>query len=142
MAKLNRETIYPEIGKRYACYDDGKIKFSRLYYVTVEKIVPYSSLDKDLKDKYMECVRDHDYLFKQEPVNLLLVKLDNKDADAEYLFPTIDGGWFGIEYMGPGRLDVDGRYSGWLIGEIPNMDENVPYDFADDIEELKRIYQI
>ena len=37
----------PEIGKTYNCFDDGKIRESRMYQVTIDEIIPFEKADND-----------------------------------------------------------------------------------------------
>lgn len=98
----------PEVGKTYNCFDDGKIRESRLYTVDVVKVVPFNQIDKETLIKWEELVHECDWLFSKETD--YFVKTENgEDGDAIFV-RTLDGGWFSIgEFMNSGRLDVDGE---------------------------------
>jgi hypothetical protein len=44
----------PEIGKTYNCFDDGKIRESRMYQVTINEIVPFEKADNELLELWEE----------------------------------------------------------------------------------------
>ena len=40
---------FPEIGKRYRFFDDGKTGFSRRYYAFCTRIIPFEEASEELK---------------------------------------------------------------------------------------------
>lgn len=45
----------PQIGKRYNCFDDGKISYSRLYQVLITDVLKFDDIDSDLKKNNYIC---------------------------------------------------------------------------------------
>ena len=105
----------PKIGKVYNCFDDGKIRESRKYKVTIKEIIPFNKADektlKIWKDEGLSC----DWLFKETD---FFIKADSTECeeDPESVFArTKDGGWFGLGAIwNSGILDIDGSLTNWL----------------------------
>lgn len=133
---VGNELAYPEVGKSYPCYDDGKVRFSRLGFVEILGIVKFKEVSEGLQVKIKERVEEADYLFRQNIANLVIAL--NGLGQKECFLPTLDGGWFSLGYWGSGRIDVDGRLSRWLLSEIPNMDKNVLSDYKEVIDALAK----
>lgn len=97
----------PEVGKTYNCFDDGKIRDSRLYTVDVVSVIPFGEADELLLSKWNAAVSEAYWLFAKQTD--FFVKTENgEDGDAVFV-RTIDGGWFSIGmFMNSGLLDVDG----------------------------------
>lgn len=99
----------PEIGKAYNCFDDGKIRMSRLYTVTVTNVVKF----EDVEDRILECwkreISDCSWLYARETD--VFVIATNDAAKEEIFVRTNVGDWFSIETVPGfcGRLDIDGK---------------------------------
>ena len=54
----------PEVGKRYHCFDDGKVRFSRHFIITVDEVLGHQQFKKKYPkefEKYREAVKgNHD----------------------------------------------------------------------------------
>jgi hypothetical protein len=98
----------PEIGKTYNCFDDGKIKHSRLYTVDVVEVIPFDQIDEETFNNWKEVTEECDWLYAKETD--FFVKTKNGEAGGDAVFVrTLCGGWFSIgDFMNSGRLDVDG----------------------------------
>ena len=103
----------PEIGKRYNCFDDGKIRLSRLYTVDVVDVIPFDKIYKKTLKEWKTQIKHHDWLFAKETD--YFIKTENgEDGNATFV-RTLNGGWFSIgEFMNSGRLDVDGELTAVL----------------------------
>jgi len=105
--------MIPKINKTYNCFDDGKISRSRLYTVTIKKIIPFNKASKDTLEFWKERVKECYWLFAKETDYFIFVESDEIEENDGVLFifvRTTDGGWFGIEdWFGSGRLDIDGK---------------------------------
>jgi hypothetical protein len=100
----------PEIGKRYNCFDDGKISHSRLYTVDVVDIIPFNKIDKKTLKNWKKEVKNCDWLFAKE-TDYFVKTANGEDGNAIFV-RTLNGGWFSIgQFMNSGRLDVDGSLS-------------------------------
>lgn len=118
MASLINTNTYtvkpiPEIGKTYNCFDDGKIRRSRLYTVDVVDVVPFDKIDNETLDEWRDCVEGCSWLFAKETD--YFIKTDNGEDGSTAFVRTLDGGWFSIGgFMNSGRLDVDGELTAIL----------------------------
>lgn len=116
MNKYASKDIIPEIGKTYACFDDGKIRHSRKYMVTIDKIVPFEEGDKDTLALWREEINRYYWLFAKETDFFVL-------ADGQWYARTIDDGWFAMgDYLSDtGLMDVTGsleKDSPYMNGEF------------------------
>jgi hypothetical protein len=103
----------PEIGKTYNCFDDGKIRHSRLYTVNIVEVILFNKIDKDILDEWTEVTKEIDWLFAKE-TDFFIKTDDGEDGEAIFV-RTLDGGWFSIGgFMNSGRLDVDGELTAFL----------------------------
>ena len=53
----------PEIGKTYNCFDDGKIRKSRMYQVTITEIIPFEKADNEILELWKETISSCYWLF-------------------------------------------------------------------------------
>ncbi len=97
--------MIPEINKVYNCFDDGKIRHSRLYQVTVKEIIPFEEIDEDTLEQWRDEVEQCYWLYAKETD--YFIKTDN-GSDIETFVRTKNGGWFSMGFMCSGRLDIDG----------------------------------
>jgi len=104
----------PKIGKTYNTFDDGKIKESRRYVVTIDEIIPFNEIDKPTLDLWYKEINICHWLYSKDTDFFIKGTLDNneqviycktKDNIWSLLDTTI--GWFIIGDTG-GRLDIDG----------------------------------
>ena len=103
----------PEVGKTYNCFDDGKIRYSRLYTVDVVNVIPFKDIDEETLIRWKEIVNDCDFLFAKE-TDFFVKTANGEDGDAVFV-RTLDGGWFSIgDFMNSGRLDIDGSLTAIL----------------------------
>ena len=107
----------PEINKTYNCFDDGKIRKSRLYTVDVVEVIPYDKIDVKTLKEWETAVQGSEHLFAKETD--YFVKTENgEDGDAVFV-RTIWGSWFSIgNYFNSGLLDIDGE-----------LTKNLNYDY-------------
>ena len=103
----------PEIGKKYNCFDDGKISHSRLYTVDVVDVIPFENIDEDTLNEWKERVEECDWLFAKE-TDFFVKTANGEDGDATFV-RTLNGRWFSIgQFMNSGILDVDGELTAIL----------------------------
>jgi len=103
----------PKIGKTYNCFDDGKIRESRRYEVTVTKIVPFTKIDDETLLEWKIEVEQCYWLYATE-TDYFIITTD-EDNEEEIFVRTKDTGWFGIGgFLNCGRMDVDGSSTKWL----------------------------
>lgn len=119
---MNKENT-PEIGKTYNSFDDGKIKETRRYQVTISKIVPFQEIDSKTLEQWKREVETCHWLYATETDFFIFA--DSKESgqeEQEVFVRTLDGGWFGIgEWFGSGRLDVDGSLYRKYLSDIEKV---------------------
>jgi len=94
-----------EISKTYNCFDDGKIRESRMYQVEVFDIIPFDKINDEILEQWETEKKDCHWLYADKTD--FFIKTWNGE-ELEYFVRTKDGGWFSMGYMNSGRLDVDG----------------------------------
>lgn len=110
----------PVVGQTYHYFDDGKIRESRRYDVTITEVIPFGKINKEIledwesdilipwksevKSCYWLYATETDYFIKA-----ILHPQSKEYADKEIVFVRmVDGGWFSLGWSG-GELDVDGE---------------------------------
>jgi len=103
----------PEVGKIYSSFDDGKIRESRKYDVTVKKVVPFPDVDETTLRIWETDVSECNWLYATSTDFFVFTE---KEEGKEVFARTKDGGWFGIgDFLGNGRLDIDGSLLARLL---------------------------
>ena len=98
----------PEIGKTYNCFDDGKIRESRMYQVTITEVIPFEKADNELLQLWKEEGLSSYWLFEKTDYFIKFKSTEFKDEPNGVFARTKDGGWFGLgNYWNSGRLDID-----------------------------------
>lgn len=100
-----------EINKTYNCFDDGKIRESRMYQVEVFDIIPFDKINDEILEQWETEKKDCHWLYAAKTD--FFIKTWNGEY-LEYFARTKDGGWFSMGYMNSGRLDVDGSLTSSL----------------------------
>ena len=105
----------PIIGKTYNCYDDGKVRESNKYEVTITNVIPFKEANKEIlkmwEDEGLSC----DWLFDKTDYFIKFNSTENKEEPKGVFARTKDGGWFGLgSWWNSGRLDIDGSLTKWL----------------------------
>ena len=123
--RKRREQPVPEVGKKYHCFDDGKIRFSRHYIVEISEILGYCAFRK----KYPELFKNYTSLVKRcywlyaKSTDFFVVCEHGEDNGLEVFVRTKDGGWFSIGgFMNSGELDVTGNLWKDLAEHIDDFD--------------------
>ena len=126
----------PEAGKRYHCFDDGKITFSRHYIIKVTEILGHNAFKKkypELFKTYLEVTKDHYWLYSRSTDYFIVCEHGEYNKPGVYT-RTKEGGWFGIgDWFNCGRLDVTGELWDNLVANIDD------FDYSD--EEKKRLIE-
>ena len=103
----------PEVGKTYNCFDDGKIRESRLYHITVKSVVPFDKIDLETRKKWDNEVVSCPWLYNTTTDYFIIT--DDEHGGEEIFARTKDDGWFSIGgFICAGRLDVSGSLTKWL----------------------------
>lgn len=113
----------PEINKTYNYFDDGKIRESRRFPVTITEIIPFDMVDENTHTTWEMEHNQCDWLYAKTTDYFIkgIIKEDTPDYKQEFdvIFArTIDGGWFSLGWWS-GRLDVNGSLTK-MLGESIN----------------------
>lgn len=115
----------PEVGKRYHCFDDGKITFSRHFIIKVDEVLGFMQFKKkypEMFKQYIEEVKSCYWLYKRSSDKFVVTFEGENDKPGVYV-RTKDGGWFGIgDWWNSARLDVTGQIWKSLIQDIDLFD--------------------
>ena len=100
----------PQVGKRYHCFDDGKITFSRHYIVKVSEVLGHMAFKKkypELFNIWREQSKDHYWLYSRSSDKFVITKNDDSEY-TEVFVRTKQGGWFSFSesFLCGGKLDV------------------------------------
>ena len=111
----------PEAGKRYHCFDDGKIRFSRHYIIEVSEVLGYMQFKKkypELFKDYCEVSKDCYWLYSRNTDKFIVAEKGENDELGVFV-RTKQGDWFGIGNLNnSGTLDVTGKNWKWLVDNI------------------------
>lgn len=100
----------PEIDKIYNCFDDGKIRKSRMYQVKITEIIPFEKADSELLQLWEEEGLPCYWLFEETDYFIKFISTESEDESNGVFARTKDGGWFGLgNFWNCGRLDIDGK---------------------------------
>ena len=124
----------PEVGKKYHCFDDGKITFGRHFIIQVDEVLGHQQFKKRYPEEfqqYRQAVKNCYWLYSTHSDKFVITYNGENDELGVYV-RTKQGGWFGIgDYWNSARLDVTGKIWETLISQADN--------FNYDKEELKKI---
>lgn len=105
----------PTIGKTYNCFDDGKIRESRRYEVTITELIPFKDAAINIIKLWVDNGITSDWLFVETDYFVKSESTENEDYPECIFARTVDGGWFGLGgYFNSGRLDIDGELTEFL----------------------------
>ena len=126
----------PEVGRRYHCFDDGKITFSRHYIIKVDEVLSFMAFKRKYPDwfkQYIEVVKDHYWLYSRSSDKFIITHKGENDVFGVFT-RTKQGGWFGIgNWWNSGTLDVTGSIWQGLVSRIDD------FNYSD--EKKKRIIE-
>lgn len=122
----------PEVGKKYHCFDDGKIRFSRHFIIQVDEALGYQAFKKKYPkefETYREEVKRCYWLYSTHSDKFIITHKGENDELGVYV-RTKQGGWFGIgPYWDSAELDATGELWDNLIADIDD------YDYTDEEKE-------
>ena len=132
---IKRIQPVPEVGKKYHCFDDGKITFSRHFIIQVDEVLGHQQFKKKYPEEfqvYRGAVKDYYWLYSTHSDKFVITYKGENDELGVYV-RTKQGGWFGIGgYWNSARLDSSGIIWNTLISEARK-------ESGIDKEELERI---
>lgn len=64
----NKETtvVLPTIGKTYKYFDDGKVRDSRMFEVTITQLIPFSDIDEETLSAWKLEVKERSWLYSKK----------------------------------------------------------------------------
>ena len=111
----------PEVGKKYHCFDDGKITFSRHYIIKVDKVLGHQQFKKKYPDQFKQyrIVVKQCYWLYSTHSDKFIITHDGENHEFGVYIRTKQGGWFGIgDLFNCGELDVTGEIWNNLVKRI------------------------
>lgn len=122
--KKNMKSI-PIIGKKYHCFDDGKISLSRHYIVEVSEILGHMAFKKkypELFQTYLDASKNCYWLYSRSTDYFVICEHGENDEIAVFV-RTKQGGWFSIgDWFNSGELDIDGSLWNSLVERVYEFD--------------------
>lgn len=107
----------PEVGKKYHCFDDGKVTFSRHFIIQVDEVLGHQQFKKKYPTYfkvYRAVVKNCYWLYSTHSDKFVITYKGENDEFGVYV-RTKQGGWFGIGgYWNSARLDVTGTLWNYL----------------------------
>jgi hypothetical protein len=114
----------PEVGKKYHCFDDGKITFSRHFIIQVNEVLGHQQFKKKYPNEfkaYREAVKGHYWLYSTHSDKFIITYKGENDELGVYV-RTKQGGWFGIgNWWNSASLDVSGVLWDGLVDRIDDF---------------------
>ena len=115
----------PETGKKYHCFDDGKITFSRHFIIQVDEVLGHQQFKKKYPNqfiRYRNAVKNTYWLLSAHSDKFIITHNGENDEFGVYV-RTKQGGWFGIgNWWNSALLDATGKAWKHLVENIDNFD--------------------
>lgn len=115
----------PEVGKKYHCFDDGKITFSRHFIIKVDEVLGHQQFKKKYYEhflKYRKAVKRCYWLYSTHSDKFIITHNGENEEIGVYV-RTKQGGWFGCgDFWNSARLDVTGKIWESLVAHIDDFD--------------------
>ena len=115
----------PEVGKKYHCFDDGKITFSRHYIIKVDEVLGHQQFKKKYPDQFKQyriTVKRCYWLYSTHSDKFIITH-DGENHEFGVYVRTKQGGWFGIgDLFNCGELDVTDEIWNNLVKRINDFD--------------------
>lgn len=115
----------PEMRKKYHCFDDGKITFSRHFIIQVDEVLGHMAFKKkypEFFEQYVKRVKESYWLFSTHSDKFIITHLGENSEPGVYV-RTKQGGWFGIgDWWNSATLDVTGEIWKDLVANIDHFD--------------------
>lgn len=115
----------PEVGKKYHCFDDGKITFSRHFIIKVDEVLGHQQFKKKYPEyfrKYRSAVKSSYWLYSTHSDKFIITHKGEHDEFGVYI-RTKQGGWFGMgDWWNSATLDVTSELWENLLKNMDNFD--------------------
>ena len=126
-------TSIPEVGKKYHCFDDGKITFSRHFIIQVDEVLGYVQFKKKYPNEFKQYVKETKqcyWLYSTHSDKFVITYAGDNDELGVYV-RTKQGGWFGIgTWWNSAELDSTGEIWNSLVEHIDS------FNYTDEEKEL------
>lgn len=117
----------PEIGKKYHCFDDGKITFGRHFIIQVDEVLGHQQFRKKYPEsfkRYRLVVKGHYWLYSTHSDKFVITHKGENGQFGVYV-RTKQGGWFGIgDWWNSATLDVTGELWESLVSRDNDFNYN------------------
>lgn len=114
----------PEVGKKYHCFDDGKIRFSRHFIIQVDEVLGCIQFKKKYPkefEAYREEAKRCYWLYSTHSDKFIITHSGENNELGVYV-RTKRGGWFGIgAWWNSAELDATGELWDWLVKNIDDF---------------------
>ena len=115
----------PEVGKRYHCFDDGKINFSRHFIIKVDEVLNFMQFKKkypQMVKNYISTTKDCYWLYARR-TDKFVITFNGENNEVGVYVRTKNGGWFGIgDWWNSARLDVTSKLWDNLVKDLDDFD--------------------
>lgn len=105
--------MIPEINKNYNCFDDGKIRKSRMYELQITGISKFEDMDdKEYISDWEKEVFGCPWLYNPSTDYFINGYIEELDSEITFV-RCVDNGWFSFGLKSC-RLDIDGKLTNSL----------------------------
>lgn len=103
----SKKKMIPTVGKIYTCFDDGKIKRSRMFAVEIKEIVPFNEADDSTLEYWKTEKEGASFLYNKETDYFIRAISKDEGFGKEHFFVRcVTNGWFSLGWWAS-RLDID-----------------------------------
>lgn len=153
---MRNKGMIPIQGKTYYCYDDGKVRISRQYLCTIDSVIPFEKICKEIEKGWREAVKENEHLFASTTDYIIKATVKDDVTETQYFARTTYGGWFSfaipLEFDVGSSLDADGsltlgimrsyKKSRLFLGkDCPQKAEIYTKELATAIEDYMKLYK-
>ncbi len=114
----------PSVGNTYNCFDDGKIRPSRLLKVKVEEVIPFNEASEETMNLWKQELEDCPWLYAAKTdffIKAIVANGDDYDYGEQIFVRTKKQKWFSMGYWA-GLLDHDGTLTKAMEKRIQNSE--------------------
>ena len=115
----------PQVGERYHCFDDGKVRISRHFIIQVDEVLGHMAFKKKYPEQFelfMRRTKQSYWLFSRH-TDFFVITHHGENNELGVYVRTKQGGWFGIgPYWNSATLDVTGQLWQYLLDNMDNFD--------------------
>lgn len=128
----------PEVGKKYHCFDDGKIRLSRHFIIQVDEVLNHMEFKKKYPEQfqqYIEQSKECYWLLSRRSDKFIITYKGENDELGVYV-RTKQGGWFGCgNWFNSAKLDVTGECWQNMLNDMAKYKTYTPEEIENIIKE-------